>query len=126
MENRCTKGNCPASVSVSHNDIILRVNENHTHLVDSNDIKVLELRHKLKHQAETSSEPIEKIVEFSYANRITKEKITDSVVKLPTVKTLKNTVTKQRRKTRPPLPKLLDDLPFPLPSLYTLTENNTK
>ncbi|CAF1442290.1 unnamed protein product [Rotaria sordida] len=123
---RCTKGNCPATISVSNNDIVLRVNENHNHLIDLNDIKVLELRHKLKHQAETSSEPIEKIVEFSYANMITKEKITDSVVKLPSVKTLKNTVTKQRRKTRPPLPKLLDDLPFPLPSLYTLTGNNTK
>ncbi|CAF1249125.1 unnamed protein product [Adineta steineri] len=119
---RCVKGNCPASISISNNNIVLRKNENHNHLIDSNEIKVLELRHKLKKDAQSSSEPIDKIVELGYSNMVTTHKINDSVVKFPTMKTLKNTVSRQRRQIRPPLPKSLDDLPHPLPPLYTITK----
>lgn len=122
---RCVKTDCPASISISNMDKVLRANENHNHLIDPNDIKLLELRHKLKQEAQTSSDTIDKIVELSYSNMITKEKITDSIVKFPTLKTLKNTVSKQRRQIRPPLPKLLNDLPSPLPPLYTLTKKDT-
>ncbi|CAF5148125.1 unnamed protein product, partial [Rotaria sp. Silwood1] len=121
---RCIKSNCSASISVSNNDTILRINENHNHLIDPNDIKILELRHQLKLEAQTTSAPIDAIVEVGYSNMITKEKITDSIVKFSTIKTLKNTASKQRRQTRPPLPKSIKDLPSQIPILYTLTKNN--
>ncbi|CAF1360795.1 unnamed protein product, partial [Rotaria sp. Silwood1] len=50
--------------------------------------------------------------------------MTDSILKFPTIKTLKNTVGKQRRLIRPPLPKSIKDLPSQIPILYTLTKNN--
>ncbi|CAF4432584.1 unnamed protein product, partial [Adineta steineri] len=40
------------------------------------------------------------------------------------MKTLKNIVSRQRRQIRPPLPKSLDNLPHPLPPLYTITKKN--
>ncbi|CAF3851266.1 unnamed protein product [Rotaria sordida] len=144
---RCTKISCPASITTSNNDIILRTNEIHNHLIETNDIKILELRHKLKKEVETTSAPIDKIVESAYSVMITEERKTDSVSKFPTIKTLKNTASKQRRKIRPPLPKHIEDIPFPLPkhiedipfplpkhiedipfplpTLYTLTKHNT-
>ncbi|CAF1611018.1 unnamed protein product [Rotaria magnacalcarata] len=86
---------------------------------------MLELRHKLKQEAQTTSAPIDRIVEISYSHMITTQTITDSIVKFPTLKTLKNTVSKQRRQTRPPLPKSIQDLPAQLPILYTLTKKNS-
>ena len=97
---RCVKSNCSASISISNEGTILRVNEDHNHLSDPNDIQILELRHKLKQEAQTTSAPIDKIVEVGYSNMITEEKITDSIVKFPTIKALKNTISKQRRQFR--------------------------
>ncbi|CAF4306646.1 unnamed protein product, partial [Rotaria sordida] len=100
-------------------------NEIHNHLIETNDIKILELRHKLIKEVETISAPIDKIVESAYSVMITEERKTDSVSKFSTIKILKNTASKQRRKIRPPLPKHIEDIPFPLPTLYTLTKHNT-
>ncbi|CAF4565554.1 unnamed protein product, partial [Rotaria socialis] len=57
---------------------------------------MLELRHKLKQEAQTTSAPIDRIIEISYSNMITTQTITDSIVKFPTLKTLKNTVSGKR------------------------------
>lgn len=84
----------------------------------------MELRHKIKQDAQTTSAPIDKLVELAYSSMITEEKITDSVLKFPTLKTLKNTASKQRRRIRPPIPRSIENLPFPIPILYTLTRNN--
>lgn len=122
---RCVKPNCSASISISNSNTILRKNENHNHLTDSSEIKMLELRHKLKQEAQATSAPIDRIVEAGYSDMITTQMITDSIVKFPTLKTLKNTVSKQRRQTRPPLPKSINDLPAQLPILYTQTKNKS-
>lgn len=98
----------------------------HNHLVEPNEKKLLELRHKLKKDAQTTSTPIDKIVESAYSEMIVEAKITDSVVKFPTIKTLKNTVNKQRRKTRPTIPDCIANIPFPIPTLYSLTLQNSK
>ncbi|CAM4833032.1 unnamed protein product, partial [Rotaria magnacalcarata] len=55
---------------------------------------------------------------------IVEAKKTDSISKFPTIKTLKNTISKQRRMIRPSLPKRIEDIPFPLPQLYTLTKHD--
>ena len=102
----------------------MSLNEDHNHLIDSNDKEVLKLRHKLKREAQSTSVPIYKIVEDGYSNMIIKEKITDSIVKYSTIKALKNTVSKQRRQIRHSLPKFVKDLTPPMPMLYTLTKNN--
>ncbi|CAF3552146.1 unnamed protein product [Rotaria socialis] len=57
---------------------------------------MLELRHKLKQDAQTTSAPIDRIVEISYSDMITTQTITDSIVKFPTLKILKNTVSGKR------------------------------
>ena len=85
----------------------------------------MNLRHKLKEEAQTTSVSIDTIVELEYSNMITTAKISDSIVKFPTIRTLKNTVTKQRRQITPSLPKSIKDLPSPILILYTLTKNNT-
>ena len=87
-------------------------------------LKFWDLRQKLKAEAQTTSAPVDKIVEIAYSNMITEEKINDSISKFPSIKRLKNTVGKQRRKVRPTLPKYIEDLSFPLPTLYTFTKNN--
>ena len=56
---------------------------------------------------------------------IVEENISDSVVKFPTIKTLKNTVNKQRRKSRPAIPKSIVNIPHPIPILYSLTKQNS-
>ncbi|CAF3411116.1 unnamed protein product, partial [Rotaria sp. Silwood2] len=100
------------------------INEIHTHFIDSNATKILELRQKLKKEVQTTSAPVDKIVEIAYSTMITEEKINDSIPKLLSIKTLKNTVGKQRHTDRPSLPKYIEDLTFPLPTLYTLTKDN--
>jgi hypothetical protein len=122
---RCIRTNCSASITISDNDSILRMNEIHNHLVEPNEIKLLELRYKLKKEAQTTSTPIDKIVESAYSDMIVEGKITDSVLKFPTIKTLKNTVNKQRRKIRPSIPDRIENIPCPLPSLYSLTKQNS-
>ncbi|CAF4705485.1 unnamed protein product, partial [Rotaria sp. Silwood2] len=121
---RCIKNHCPASITTSNTDIILRTNHEHNHLIELNDVKILELRYKKKNEAQNTSTPIDKIVELAYSDMITQGKTADSVSKFPPFKTLKNTVSKQRRKIRPPLPKYIEDIPFPLPTLYTLTKHD--
>ena len=64
----------------------MSLNEDHNHLFDSNDKEILKLRHKLKREAQSTSVPIDKIVEAGDSNMIIKEKITDSVVKFSTIK----------------------------------------
>ena len=92
--------------------------------MDSNDTKILDLRQKLKAETQSTSAPVDKIVEIAYSNVITEEKINDSISKFPSIKTLKNTVGKQCRKVRPTPPKYIEDLPFPLPTLHTFTKDN--
>ena len=123
---RCTKIKCASSLTVSLNNTIIRSNEKHNNLTDINELKVLQLRQDLKKEAQTSSIPIDLIAEIGYSNMIVQEQITDSIPKLPTIKTLKNTLSKQRRKVRPPLPKTLDDLPHLIPSQYIFTKQNLK
>ena len=65
------------------------------------------------------------IVELAYSEMIVEESITDSVVKFPTIITLKNTVNKQRRKSRPAIPKRIANIPHPIPILYSLTKQNS-
>ena len=84
---RCTKTNCPASVTVSNNDIILRKNGLHNHFIEPNEIKVLELRENLKKDAQSTSTPIDRIVETGYANMVIENKIIDSVAKIPSIRT---------------------------------------
>ena len=101
------------------------MNEIHNHLIEPNEIIFLELRHKLKKEAQTTSTPIDRIVELAYSEMIVEENITDSVVKFPTIKTLKNTVNKQRRKSRPAIPKSIANIPHSIPILYRLTKQNS-
>ena len=101
------------------------MNEMHSHPIEPNEITFLELRHKLKKEAQTTSTPIDRIVELAYSEMIVEENITDSVVKFPTIKTLKNTVNKQRRKNRPAIPKSIANIPHPIPILYRLTKQNS-
>ena len=112
-------------MTISYDGKILRTNDIHNHLIEPNEIIFLELRHKLKKEAQTTSAPIDKIVELAYSEMIVEENITDSVVKFPTIKTLKNTVHKQRRKNRPALPKTISNIPDPIPELYRLTKQNS-
>ncbi|CAF1477028.1 unnamed protein product [Adineta ricciae] len=76
----------------------------------------------MKKEAQTSSVPIDKIAEVGYSNMIVQEQMADSIPKLPNIKTLKNTLSKQRRKVRPPLPKRLEHLPHTIPIQYTMTK----
>lgn len=121
---RCTRQNCPASVSISLNNIIIRKNDNHNHFIECNEVKIVGLRHHLKQEAQTTSIPIDKLIEDNYSKFIIKENITDTLVKIPNIKTLKNTISKQRRKVRPALPHRLEDLSSPIPNQYTLTHRN--
>jgi hypothetical protein len=123
---RCIKTNCPSSITISKDNIVLRINETHNHLIDSNETKILELRHKLKREAQTTSIPIDRIVESAYSGMVVENKIIDSIPKFPTIKTLKNTVNKQRRKIRPSIPNSIEMIPFPLPTLYTMTKINSR
>jgi FLYWCH zinc finger domain/MULE transposase domain len=121
---RCVKSTCSASVTISNEGKMLRTNEMHNHLFEPNETKFLELRHKLKKEAQTTSIPIDRIVETAYSEMIVEGNITDSVIKFPTIKTLKNTVNKQRRKSRPAIPKSIANIPYPIPLLYGLTKQN--
>jgi len=54
--------------------MILRRNEIHSHLIEPNEIKLLELRHKLKKEAQTTLTTIDKIVELTYSEMILQTK----------------------------------------------------
>ncbi|CAF4680875.1 unnamed protein product, partial [Rotaria magnacalcarata] len=45
----------------------------------------------------------------------------DLIINLPAIHTIKNTLQKQRRKTRPPVPQTIEQLPSPLPGVYCKT-----
>lgn len=102
----------------------MRINDNHNHLIEGNEVKLLHLRHQIKKEAQTTSVPIDRIVENNYSKFIVNENITDAIVKIPNIKTLKNTISKQRRKVRPPLPHRLENLTTPIPQQYTLSHRD--
>ncbi|CAF4522483.1 unnamed protein product, partial [Didymodactylos carnosus] len=41
----------------------------------------------------------------------------DLIINLPSIHIMKNTLQKQRRKTRPPIPQSVEQLPYPLPDV---------
>ncbi|CAF3055554.1 unnamed protein product, partial [Rotaria sp. Silwood2] len=112
----CVK--CKATAT-SYSDSSIVVRDEHTHLPDETAKIVLEMRQNLKRKAIEESGPIDRIVEEVFHNINIKSN--DLVINLPSIRTLKNSLQKQRRKTRPPIPQTIEQLPSPLPESYCKT-----
>ncbi|CAF0821926.1 unnamed protein product [Rotaria sordida] len=112
----CVK--CTATAT-SYSDLSVVVCDEHTHLPDETDKIVLEMRKNLKRKAIEDSGPIDRIFEEAY--HIINIKSNDLIVNLPSINTLKNNLQKHRRKTRPRVPRSIEQLPLPLPDVYCKT-----
>ena len=112
----CAK--CTATAT-SYSDLSVVVRGEHSHLPDETDKVVLEMRKNLKRKVLEDSGPIDRIVEEAY--HAINIRSNDLIVNLPSVNTLKNSLQKQRRKTRPPVPRTIEQLPLPLPDVYSKT-----
>ncbi|CAF4693799.1 unnamed protein product, partial [Rotaria sp. Silwood2] len=112
----CVK--CKATAT-SYSDSSIVVRDEHTHLPDETAKIVLEMRQNLKRKAIEESGPIDRIVEEVFHNINIKSN--DLVINLPSIRTLKNSLQKQRRKTRPPIPQTIEQLPSPLSESYCKT-----
>ncbi|CAF1019963.1 unnamed protein product [Didymodactylos carnosus] len=70
-----------------------------------------------------SSLPIDAIVDQTYAGLQNSTVCQDVVVQLPSIATMRNNLQKERRKTVPPLPKNITELPHPIPINYQKSLN---
>ncbi|CAF4601163.1 unnamed protein product [Rotaria sp. Silwood1] len=109
---------CTATAT-SYSDLSVVVRDEHTPLPDENDKVVLEMRKNLKRKAIEDSGPIDRIVEEAY--HTINIRSSDLIINLPTINTLTNNLQKHRRKTRPPVPRTIEQLPLPLPDVYCKT-----
>ncbi|CAF1155459.1 unnamed protein product [Rotaria sordida] len=112
----CVKCNATAT---SYPDMTVEVRDNHTHLPDETDKEVLQIRKNLKRKIIEQSGPIDRIVEEEFHKINIKSH--DLLINLPSINILKNTLQKQRRKMRPPVPQTIEQLPFSLPDAYCKT-----
>ncbi|CAF1419329.1 unnamed protein product [Rotaria magnacalcarata] len=79
------------------------------------------MRKILKHKIIEESGSIDRIVEEAYHAIHAQPQSIDLIINLPAIHTIKNTLQKQRRKTRPPVPQTIEQLPSPLPGVYCKT-----
>ncbi|CAF3048174.1 unnamed protein product, partial [Rotaria sp. Silwood2] len=114
----CVKCNATAT---SYADFSVVVRGEHTHLPDETDKEVLEMRKNLKRKIIEESSPVDRIVEEAYRTIHAQPQSTDLIINLPAIRTMKNTLQKHRRKTRPSVPQKIEQLPFPLPDVYCKT-----
>ncbi|CAF1422642.1 unnamed protein product, partial [Rotaria sordida] len=114
----CVK--CQAKAT-SYSDLSVTVRDEHTHLPDKTDKEILEIRQNLKRKAIDESVPIDRIVEEAFHVINNQFRSNDLLINIPSIHTIKNTVRKQRRKTRPPLPRSIEQLPFLLSDVYCKT-----
>ncbi|CAF1170108.1 unnamed protein product [Adineta steineri] len=105
--------------ATSYPNLSVIVRDEHTHLPDDTTKIVLEIRKNLKHKVLEESSSIDRIVEEAYHG--INMKSNDLIVNLLYILTLKNTLQKHRRKTRPPVPRTIEQLPSPLPDVYCKT-----
>ncbi|CAF3046268.1 unnamed protein product [Rotaria sp. Silwood2] len=82
------------------------------------------MRQNLKRKAVEESGPIDRMVEEAFHAIDHQWQSKDLIVNLPAIRTMKNTLQKQRRKTRPPIPHTIEKLPFPLPDAYCKTAHD--
>ncbi|CAF1141824.1 unnamed protein product [Rotaria magnacalcarata] len=111
----CVK--CQATIT-SYSDLSVEERDEYTHLPDESDKQILEIRKNLKRKACEESGPIDHLVEEAYHAINSQSQSNDLIVTIPSIRTMKNTVQKQRRKTRPPVPKSIEQLPLPMPDAY--------
>ncbi|CAF1042714.1 unnamed protein product [Rotaria sordida] len=83
----------------------LTVRDEHTYLPDETDKEILEIRQNLKRKTIDESILIDCIVEEAFHAINNQFQSNDLLINMPSIHTIKNTVQKQRRKTRPPLPR---------------------
>ena len=76
------------------------------------------MRQNLKRKAIEESSPIDRIVEEAFHAINGQSQSNDLLINMPSIATIKNTLQKQRRTTRPPVPKSIEQLPYPLPEAY--------
>ncbi|CAF1497202.1 unnamed protein product [Rotaria sordida] len=114
----CVK--CQATAT-SYSDLSVTVRDGHTHLPDKTDKEILEIGQNLKRKAIDESVPIDRIVEEAFHVINNQFRSNDLLINIPSIHTIKNTVQKQRRKTRPPLPRSIEQLPFLLSDVYCKT-----
>ncbi|CAF1144455.1 unnamed protein product [Didymodactylos carnosus] len=114
----CVKRN---STATSYSDSSVVVRDDHTHLPDGTDMEILQIRKTLKRKVMKESGPIDRIVEEAYHAANRQSQSSDLIISLPSIRIMKNTLQKQRRKTRPPIPQSIEQLPYPLPDVYCKT-----
>ncbi len=109
------------TTATSYSDLSVTVCDEHTHLPDETDKEILEIRKNLKRKAIEQFGPIDRIAEEAFHAINTQSPSNDLIINMPSIPTIKNTLQKQRCKTRPPVPKTIEQLPFPLPDVYCKT-----
>ncbi|CAF1470139.1 unnamed protein product, partial [Rotaria sordida] len=110
------------TTATSYLDLSVIVREDHTHLPDETDKEVLEMRQNLKRKAIEESGPIDRIIEEAFHAINSQSQSNDLLINMPSIATIKNTLQQQRRKIRPPVPKSIEQLPYPLPEAYCKTK----
>ncbi|CAF1577598.1 unnamed protein product, partial [Didymodactylos carnosus] len=99
---KCVKKYCRVGITTYANGTTKR-SADHDHTPNETDKEVLNVRQNLKRKVVESSSPIDSIVDETYANL--------------------QSPTKERRKTREPLPKNINDLPYPIPPNYQKSQS---
>ncbi|CAF1648627.1 unnamed protein product, partial [Didymodactylos carnosus] len=84
-------------------------------------MEILQIRKTLKRKVMEESGPIDRIVEEAYHAANRQSQSSDLIINLPSIHIMKSTLQKQRRKTRPPIPQSIEQLPYPLPDVYCKT-----
>ncbi|CAF1052317.1 unnamed protein product [Didymodactylos carnosus] len=91
-------------------DGTIKKRADHDHLPNEAHKEVLIIRQNLRRKVVELSLPIDAIVDQTYAGLQDSTVCQDVVIQLPSIATRRNNLQKERRKTRPPLPKNITEL----------------
>ncbi|CAF3502099.1 unnamed protein product [Rotaria sp. Silwood2] len=115
---RCENRDCTATAHTDLNNVLLKVNANHSHVIEPEKKEIRIFKQVVKERATKESTPIPKIYEEESAKMILKF---STIAILPSQREMSSSLNKARRLETPPIP---DSQIFDIPYLYTRTIKN--
>ncbi|CAF3364945.1 unnamed protein product [Rotaria socialis] len=115
---RCENRDCTATAHTDLNNVLLKVNANHSHVIEPEKKEIRIFKQIVKERATKESTPIPKIYEEESAKMILKF---STIAILPSQREMSSSLNKARRLETPPIP---DSSIFGILYLYTRTIEN--
>ena len=112
---RCVKYQATAT---SYSDSSVTLRSQYAHFPDHTYREILEIRQNFKRKTIEKSASIDRLVEETFHEDKRRCESNSSILNIPSIQIIKNTVQKKHRKTHSALPKIIEHPSFLLPDAY--------